>query len=657
MNLVSEISQQSFFDLLEEEKASPFIEMCDCLGVPMRGYWHDLFGDALQAWIKKNNNRKIRTLSLFAGAGGLDIGFHDAGFTISHAVEIDERFAKTLMYNSEPDGYISGTKIICKDIRNFSLPKGTQIDFIIGGPPCQTFSAAGRRAAGVKGTQDARGTLFEEYVRLLNELQPEGFFFENVYGIIGAEGGKAWQDIQEAFLGAGYNISSRIVDAADYGVAQHRERLLIVGWKAGKFLFPRPTHGPDAPNSISHVNAMNVLPADSFSTTKKGSLGGRYGYLLDQIPPGLNYSYFTEKFGHPKPIFAWRSKFSDFLYKADPDRPVRTLKAQGGQYTGPFHWENRAFSESELKRLQSFPDRYHIEGRRQVVIHQIGNSVPPQLARIIALGVRYQIFNQNVPVQLPTLREDETLGFRKRKRALSGYYKAKAADAISKLIIEAKVERESRTYRANLGESFKWKETEDGCLIVKTEEKGNLWNIHVSNSSNSFSFSPVFTIEITANSNKPWSLGATVVRLSGYGELENVFTAVWKAFEAELILHGIKADLVQLCEYYQYLPRFSCNMRIYVKYDWRWEALKQVVSGVGTREIVFLDELANLLDIDEASIIDFATFLKELGYEARNSKTNSQIGEDNFLIPYAFPTLTPLSVQLRKRIATLPEII
>ena len=86
--------------------------------------------------------------------------------------------------------------------------------------------------------------------------------------------------------------------------------------------------------------------------------------------------------GHPNPIFAWRSKFSDFLYKADPTTPIRTLKASGGQYTGPFHWCNRRFTITELKRLQTFPDDYEFVGNYAIGQKQIGNSVPPQFAII-----------------------------------------------------------------------------------------------------------------------------------------------------------------------------------------------------------------------------------------------------------------------------------
>ena len=166
------------------------------------------------------------------------------------------------------------------------------------------------------GTQDARGILFREYVRLLEKISPAGFLFENVYGIMGAQGGKAWKEISESFSNAGYQLFYRIVDAADYGVPQHRERLLIVGLKEGKFKFPRPTHGPDSPDSAPFYNAETAVTGVELTPDeRKTGIGGKYGALLDNIPPGLNYSFYTEKMGHPTPIFAWRSKFSDFLIR------------------------------------------------------------------------------------------------------------------------------------------------------------------------------------------------------------------------------------------------------------------------------------------------------------------------------------------------------
>ena len=211
-----------------------FSDICAKLGCENDApAWPDDFGKDITNYLKDNNIPKIRTLSLFSGAGGLDIGFHDVGFDIIESVEIEEKFCQTLKLNSGKGKRFNNSKVNCIDIREYTGNHLGNIDFIIGGPPCQTFSAAGRRANGVLGTTDARGVLFREYVRLLQELSPVGFLFENVYGIIGAQGGEAWKEILESFSDVGYKLYYRIVDAADYGVPQHRERLIIVGLKDG----------------------------------------------------------------------------------------------------------------------------------------------------------------------------------------------------------------------------------------------------------------------------------------------------------------------------------------------------------------------------------------------------------------------------------------
>lgn len=643
--------QGELFPTAENVEFSPFDDLCRLLGVEQNGFWADKFGRAVREWSKGTSASGINVLSLFSGAGGLDIGFHDAGFNITHAVEIDERFAQSLTANAAKGGYIEGTTVICKDIRDFSLPVGSKIDFIIGGPPCQTFSAAGRRASGVLGTQDERGTLFQEYVRLLNELQPEGFLFENVYGIVGAEAGKPWAEIQQAFSNAGYKIESRIVDAADYGVAQHRERLIIVGTKSNSYRFPRPTHGPDSPNGERHVSAEQVLNKVVLSEIEaKYQLGGRYGHLLEQIPPGLNYSFFTEELGHPNPIFAWRSKFSDFLYKADPTKPVRTLKAQGGQYTGPFHWQSRPFSVAELKRLQSFPDAYKIEGGRQVAIHQIGNSVPPQLSRILALTVLEQIFDTPTPIRLPTLEAHEELGFRKRKRVLTEHYKNKASSAIALLNVNNNDISPERIYHADLSTSFEFKEIISGKILVNTSLTDENLSISVGYRQKSFEYTPTITITIQSNPGRLWALGERTVTLKIFDLDVNLFTVGWKAFDSELIYRGIKADLVQLCGYYQYAPKFSCRMSLPKKVEWQWEALQKIVAGVGVRKTLSMHEFSNILEITPQNVLPFASFLKGCGYEARTRATNPKIPENFLLIPYAFPTLSSQSVQFRKKI-------
>lgn len=354
------------------------------------------------------------TLSLFSGAGGLDIGFHRAGFRIVACVEKEEVFCNTLRKNvgkySEPD-----CQILNQDIRLLE-PSDIQVDyvdFIIGGPPCQSFSAIGRRAGGVEGVKDERGGLFEHYCRLVKYFQPQGFAFENVRGILGSNKGQDWQRIVVAFGELGYKLAYRVLDTADYGVPQHRERLILVGTRSGEFAFPRPTHGRDSTSSHSYISASEAvrgLPEQKeYSLTNPG----KYGKLLEEVPPGMNYHYFTKEMGYPAPMFAWRSRFSDFLYKADPEKPVRTIVAQLGAYSGPFHWSGRKFTVPEFKRLQTFPDDYEFAGATNVTLRQIGNSVPPVFAEAIGQSILQQVFHVDLNVSL--IQEGEKLSFDARK--------------------------------------------------------------------------------------------------------------------------------------------------------------------------------------------------------------------------------------------------
>lgn len=622
-----------------KELAWPKI-LFDSLKVQQDAGWPDNFGKKLKEWSAKASSNKIPTLSLFSGGGGLDIAFSDAGFNIIELVEIDSRFTPTLSNNFDDQGTVK-----CLDIRDYDPSDNLKVDMIIGGPPCQTFSAAGRRASGVKGTSDPRGTLFEEYVRILKKLKPKAFLFENVAGIIGAEGGKAWESIIEAFQGAGYKVSWRILDAADYGVPQHRERVFIVGLKSGDFKFPSPTHGPDA-NEPYYTAEKAVAKLQLKADIDKLTINGRWSKLIPGIPPGLNYSYYTAKMGYPRPVFAWRSKFSDFMYKADPETPVRTIKAQGGQYTGPFSWENRHFDVNELKRLQTFPDNYEISGGRGVQIHQIGNSVPPQIGRILALGVLDQVFNIT-PCEIRYLDDTQELGFRKRKRELTKKYNKKAQLAISKLDI--KPDR-------NLSDMPR---EESLCLMkdfsLSKEHHSEGLNFHVtyeiteekfliSSEFLGFNEKDAFSITLKSKEGNNWSIPFDSIVLKGYGNsIENV-TALWRALEHALQKMFDIDDLVQLSGYYQYKPnidaRLSTNNSSFI-----WKALENVIAykGIGIQTSTSI--LAELWDIPSNEIDNLMVNLRDAGYEVRNHRTNDQIPEGELLIPYFFPSLNPRSLQ------------
>lgn len=642
------MTQLSLFSMQDNEKN--FNVVCDSLGVENNTpAWPDKFGKAVREWLCDNGIPAIRTLSLFSGAGGLDIGFSDVGFDIVSSVEIEEKFCETLEMNTGSGKYFENSNVNCIDIRRFSGKNLGKIDFIIGGPPCQTFSAAGRRANGVLGTSDARGMLFREYVRLLEELSPKGFLFENVYGIIGAQGGKAWKEISEAFSAVGYKLFYRIVDAADYGVPQHRERLLIVGLKEGEFKFPRPTHGPDSLNDEVFYNAETAIEGVvSKESNQSNKLGGRYASLLDAIPPGLNYSFYTEEMGHPNPIFAWRSKFSDFLYKADPNTPVRTIKASGGAYTGPLHWDNRFFNYEEYKRLQTFPDDYQISGKKQVAVKQIGNSVPPQLARMMAIAIRIQVFGTVFPFELSFLEDYEELSFRKRKRNLTNEYRRKAEMAIKAIKSEAGGLPQSHEYYCSISQSFKLITTEPSMsdYRVSVDWKDDLHIIV--RDANGICQNEVITVQIMPR-NGAWSLGVQKVVLSVCTPLNLAYTVAWKAFEQELIANAIKADLVQLNGYYQYESKLVCNCIIDPIVS-NATAIKSVIEENAVPTIMTTEQLAEKWKTKVDNVLDIAEYLRGIGYEIRNHYTNPQIEPDNWLIPYAFPTLTPLSVQLRKKL-------
>lgn len=634
----------------ENDQSTGFGNVCSIMGVDnLSPAWPDVFGDSLSAWLKEKRTEPIKTLSLFSGAGGLDIGFSDIGFEIVNSVEIEQKFCETLEQNTGAGKRFSNSKVSCIDIREFEGTDLGKIDFIIGGPPCQTFSAAGRRANGVLGTTDARGVLFREYVRLLETLSPTGFLFENVYGIIGAQEGNAWKEILQEFSKVGYKLFYRVVDAADYGVPQHRERLLIVGLKKGGFKFPRPTHGPDSVDNAPFYNAGMALDGVvSSESDTENKLGGRYAHLLDDIPPGLNYSFYTEEMGHPNPIFAWRSKFSDFLYKADPKEPVRTIKASGGAYTGPLHWENRFFKQEEYKRLQTFPDNYKICGNKQTSVKQIGNSVPPQLARIMALAIREQVFGTKFPFQLSYLEDFEELSFRKRKRELSKVYQKKAKEAINVTQKSDYILPKSHVYYSVMLSNFKQVITKKGDADFKVCIKwSNVLHVKVSGVTKSQSASNMEIEIIPRNGN--WPLKVDRVILSIISGDPRAYTVAWKAFEQELINNAIKADLVQLNGYYQYTPKLLCKCKHYESFP-HAEIIKSVVEENSVPEILTTESLACKWSIESTAVSEVAEFLRKLGYEIRNHNTNPQIDENCWLIPYPFPTLTPASVQLWKKI-------
>ena len=625
-----------------DEKAT-FRDMLDALG--LSHYSPDAFGKALNRFTTRNNS-SIKTLSLFSGAGGLDIGFKDAGFDIVEQNELVDDFAETLRINDSDN-----CKVVCKDVREYSGKslKG-KIDFIIGGPPCQPFSSASRRAFGVNGTIDARGTLFNEYVRILSEIQPKGFLFENVYGIVSANKGQDWNMIITAFKRAGYNIHYKILDAADYGAPQHRARLIIVGLKENlNYKFPLPNHGPDSPDKLKYFSAQEALEDVPNSAETNLKVTGKYGYLLDNIPVGMNYSYYTSKIGNPNAIFAWRSKFSDFLYKADPTQPVKTIKASGGQYTGPFHWKNRRFTVAEYKRLQTFPDNYKINGSRMIQIKQIGNSVPPQFARFLALSIRAEVFKAEMPFKLNYMDENYKLSFNSYKRKLSRRYYKKAEEHLSKNKEDVKSPLKSHQNYSNLNSNMSFEISDKASANFKYDFKLNDNEILLKLNDNKTE-SKKAIVNLKVELSEPLYGIFNRIILKSYSTNFYGYTAMWKALEYELSSHKVKGDLVQLSGYYQYSPKIPITGTWNKAFPVSLSLMNHIISNDITSQLLTLNEMSKRVDVKPDKLKMDLQVLKDMGYEVRNENTNVQIPQGYWMIPYAFPTLSNLSVQMYKRL-------
>lgn len=363
-------------------------------------------------------SKKTVALSLFSGIGGFEVGMANCGFSFAKTLEWDEKCCETLNLNKD----ILGTEE--DDIKPIDIMKMSpeefysgSVDYIVGGPPCQSFSAAGRRAGGVAGTSDIRGTLFEYYCKYVNHFKPKAFVFENVRGILSANKGEDFKLIMQSFRDVGYRLYWKLLNAADYGAPQLRERVFLVGIREDinvEFKFPLPTFGPDSPEKRTYVTTGETIADLQDDNEIVPPYGGKYGHLLPDIPPGENYRFYTEEMGHPNPQFAWRSKFSNFLYKMDPDDVCRTIIAYQGRYDGPFHWKNRKCTVDELKRMQGFPRDFRIEQSYQEGVKQIGNSVCPLVCEQIGKALRYQIEGLE-EFKIPLIEDGQKLSFDKRK--------------------------------------------------------------------------------------------------------------------------------------------------------------------------------------------------------------------------------------------------
>lgn len=617
---------------------------------------------------------KIKTLSLFSGAGGLDIGFHQAGFEIVASVELEEKYCKTLLENKKHNKYVSSDLDVHNiDIRKFKPEEyaNSGIKCIIGGPPCQTFSAAGRRAGGVIGTQDLRGQLYETYCNILDIIQPECFIFENVYGILGANNGEDWNEIKNAFRQYNYVLNYELIDAADYGVAQHRERVIMVGTKQKSFKFPLPTVGPES-NTEKKLKSVFEAIKDIQKKDEEFSagLGGLYGHLLPDVPEGLNYAYFTAEMGHPEPVFAWRSKFHDLLYKVNKDEPSRTIKASPGKFTGPFHWKNRHFTIPELKRIQSFPDDYQIVGSYSKVVEQIGNSVPPLLAYCLAISIKEQLFEDIEANELTFKVRPESFvsTFRKRQREKSKRFKEIAKHAIVQKYgnlthydesVSTKPTTEkfyvTRTDKFNRStEPKKPKKIKSFSEVIITEAAQHIRMDLDEHSEQELSLK----LEINITGLKKYLPRFDSLKLSAnLSDLKEIFHC-WKEVESALTKRSQFFTLIDIYGHYANrgdVVDITSKIVMHSKSNLA-KVIEFFSQTANCGDITVLSDTAIHLGITDQELLDIVSIMRYMRFDIRTYETHPIIGKDNLLCTYPFPLLSPKALVQSKAVFNIREL-
>ena len=318
--------------------------------------------------------REFKICSLFAGCGGLDLGFELAKhpklkFKAIWANDIYKCCAKTHERN------FTKSEFICGDIWDYDLKKMPDCDVILGGFPCQDFSVL-RGDEKRKGVETKRGNLYLKFVEAVELKKPIMFIAENVKGILSANKGNAIKRIVSDFTKAGYHVHYKLIKFVEYGVPQTRERVFIVGIREdldGDFEFPKPTHLNNPISSEEALRGVKKIVANNEKHNIRDSTIDK----ISRISPGGNYKDLSEYKNNN-----WMSLIYRRLH---PKRPSSTIVALGGGGTLGYHYsEPRPLTNRERARIQTFPDDFIFEGTQREVRMQIGNAVPPLGAKAVA---------------------------------------------------------------------------------------------------------------------------------------------------------------------------------------------------------------------------------------------------------------------------------
>lgn len=325
----------------------------------------------------------MKIISLFSGCGGLDLGFEKAGFDIPVANEFDKNIWKTFEINHPQ------TKLLKEDIRNLDTKAfPSDIDGIIGGPPCQSWSEAGS----LKGIEDDRGKLFYEYIRILKNVKPKFFLAENVSGMLADRHSEAVKNILKMFEECGYDVSLTLVNAKDYGVAQERKRVFYIGFRKDlniKFDFPKGS----TQNDNDKITLRDIIWDLKDTAVPAGEKNQHNPNAIN------NNEYFT---GSYSPIFMSRNRVKSWDEQAftvqasgrqcqiHPQAP-KMIKVDKNDCRFVEGKENlyRRMTIREVARVQGFPDTFKfVYSNTNDAYKMIGNAVPVNLAYEVACAIK-----------------------------------------------------------------------------------------------------------------------------------------------------------------------------------------------------------------------------------------------------------------------------
>jgi len=348
-------------------------------------------------------------VSLFTGAGGLDIGLETAGFRCVAATDAAPDCIATLKHNqaarilvpgSGGRRFLDGTKIVLADaaeldprvLRPAASPRSWRPDLLTGGPPCQPFSSSGKQLA----LEDPRGRLFEHFVRIASALRPRFILFENVRGLVTARGphgapGEALSLVRRAFEQIGYATKFALLNAADFGVPQRRVRLVMLGTLDGPVPeFPEPTHGERVAHALfgptlPWVTLAEFLasqpPPDEIDVVRPSAA---LAAGLRGVPDGCGLRSAGAR-EETRPGGHWGYRQGTFV--ADPRRPARTVTASVSQDWVRIDGGLRRLTERECAGLQGFPSAWTFVGTRSGRMRQVGNAVPARLAEVVGARI------------------------------------------------------------------------------------------------------------------------------------------------------------------------------------------------------------------------------------------------------------------------------